>query len=57
MPLLNNFENIIYISCNYETYVKDFKMLDNYEIKNIEIFDQFPNTPHLELVSILKKIN
>lgn len=57
MPLLNNFENIIYISCNYETYVNDFKLLDNYEIKKIEIFDQFPNTPHLELVSILKKIN
>ena len=25
------------------------------EIKNIEIYDQFPNTEHLEIVSLLSK--
>ena len=25
----------------------------NFKIKNIEIFDQFPNTKHLEIVSLL----
>ena len=25
-------------------------------IKNIEIFDQFPNTNHLEIVSLLSKV-
>ena len=54
IPLLKKFKNIIYISCNYETYIKDLKMLSDYKIENIEIFDQFPNTPHLEVVSVIK---
>ena len=54
IPLLKKFKNIIYISCNYETYIKDLKMLSDYKITNIEIFDQFPNTPHLEIVSVIK---
>ena len=54
IPLLKKFKNIIYISCNYETYIKDLKMLSGYKIENIEIFDQFPNTPHLEVVSVIK---
>ena len=54
IPLLKKFKNIIYISCNYETYIKDLKMLPDYKITNIEIFDQFPNTPHLEIVSVIK---
>ena len=54
IPLLKKFKNIIYISCNYETYIKDLKMLSDYKIENIEIFDQFPNTPHLEIVSVIK---
>jgi len=29
-------------------------MLSEYKIENIEIFDQFPNTPHLEIVSVIK---
>jgi len=52
---LEKFPNIIYISCNYETYVKDIKMLKDFKIDKIEIFDQFPNTSHLEIVSVLKK--
>ena len=50
---LKGFENIIYISCNPETYIKDIKLLKDHKIKDIEIFDQFPNTKHLEIVSIL----
>lgn len=57
IPLLKKFKNIIYISCNYETYINDLKMLSDYKIANIEIFDQFPNTPHLEVVSVIKKYN
>ena len=54
IPLLKKFKNIIYISCNYQTYIKDLRMLSDYKITNIEIFDQFPNTPHLEIVSVIK---
>ena len=51
--LIKNFKNIIYISCNYETYIRDIYKLKDYKIQNIEIFDQFPNTDHLEIVSLL----
>ena len=53
--LINNFKNVIYISCNYETYIRDIDSLKDYKIQNIEIFDQFPNTNHLEIVSLLSK--
>lgn len=53
--LIKNFKNIIYISCNYETYIRDIDSLKDYKIQNIEIFDQFPNTNHLEIVSLLSK--
>ena len=55
IKLINKFENIIYVSCNYETYSRDIKNLSSYKIKNIEFFDQFPNTKHLEIVSLLSK--
>ena len=53
--LIKNFKNIIYISCNCETYIRDIDSLKDYKIQNIEIFDQFPNTNHLEIVSLLSK--
>ena len=53
--IIKKFNNIIYISCNYETYVRDINKLNKFSIKHIEIFDQFPNTEHLEVVSLLSK--
>ena len=53
IKLIKNFDNIIYISCNTETYIRDIRKLNNHSIKNIELFDQFPNTNHLEIVSLL----
>ena len=55
--LINKFKNLIYISCNPETYIDDIKQLKNFKIKKIALFDQFANTDHLEIVSILEKIN
>ena len=57
IKLINNFENLIYISCNPDTYINDLKLLKNFKIKDIAIFDQFSNTDHLEMVSILEKVN
>jgi len=57
ISLINNFENLIYISCNLDTYLRDIKLLKNYKIDNIALFDQFANTNHIEIVSTLKKIN
>ena len=56
IQLISKFKNIIYISCNYETYARDVRNLESFTIKNIEIFDQFPNTNHLEIVSLLSKV-
>ena len=55
--LINKFDNVLYISCNYETYIRDIEKLKKFKIINIEIFDQFPNTKHIEIVSLLSQIN
>lgn len=57
ISLINNFDNLIYISCNPDTYLRDIKLLNNFKIEKVALFDQFANTNHLEIVSILKKIN
>ena len=51
--LISEFSNIIYVSCNPKTYIEDIKKLKKHNINKIEIFDQFPNTNHMELVSLL----
>jgi tRNA (uracil-5-)-methyltransferase len=38
-----------------ETYLRDIKLLNSFSISDIEIFDQFPNTNHLEIVSLLSR--
>jgi tRNA (uracil-5-)-methyltransferase len=53
--ILNKFENIIYISCNPDTFKRDLDKLKDYRIKKLEVFDQFSNTPHLELIALLIK--
>ena len=50
--LSKGFENIIYISCNPETFIRDLEKL-NREIKSIAVFDQFANTKHLEIIAFL----
>ena len=54
--LASNFKNIIYVSCNAETYIRDINLIRSHKITNIELFDQFPNKNHLEIVSVLKMI-
>ena len=53
IDIIKKINNIIYISCDYITYERDIKLLKNFKNKKIEIFDQFPNTRHLEIVSLL----
>ena len=48
--------NVVYVSCNVETLVKDLKMLvEEYEITSIKGFDMFPYTAHVETVALLTK--
>ena len=55
IEMVGSFKNIIYISCNPKTYLRDINFLKKHKIKKIELFDQFPNTQHLEIVSLLQK--
>jgi tRNA (uracil-5-)-methyltransferase len=50
--LSKQFKNMIYISCNPETFLRDIVKLER-NIKSIGIFDQFTNTQHLEVVAFL----
>ena len=52
IKLSRQFKNMIYISCNPETFLRDIKALDK-KIISIAIFDQFANTEHLESIAIL----
>lgn len=49
-------KKIIYISCNVATLARDLKFLcDNgYEIKNVQPVDMFPQTSHVECVTLLE---
>lgn len=48
--------DIIYISCNPSTLVRDIKELETlYDIKDLVIADMFPNTYHVESVILLSR--
>lgn len=53
----SNLKNLIYVSCNPESYVRDAKILlkNNFKIARIEAIDQFYSTPHLELVCVFER--
>lgn len=47
---------IVYVSCNPLTLARDIKELDNgYELGDITLVDMFPNTHHVECVSVLHR--
>ena len=47
-------KNIIYVSCNPLTLARDINLLDScYELKSIKLVDEFPNTYHLESITLL----
>jgi len=53
ITMSKQFKNMIYISCNPESFLRDIVKLDR-EIVSIGIFDQFANTQHLEVIAFLK---
>ena len=52
----NDFERIIYVSCNPLTLVRDLKKLSKYELKSIDAFDMFSYSSHMECVAILERV-
>jgi len=54
----SRFDNLLYISCNPETLLRDLEILDQtHEIQAMALFDQFPYTHHLEMgVKLIRKV-
>lgn len=49
-------KKLIYISCNPVTLSRDYNILkEKYSIKEITLFDMFPNTYHVESVVVLER--
>ncbi len=53
----SSLKNLIYVSCNPESFARDSKILtDNgFKITNLTALDQFYSTKHLELIAIFQK--
>lgn len=53
--LESNVKKIVYVSCNLITLARDIKLLSSkYDVKDMTLFDMFPNTKHVESVVYLK---
>ncbi len=49
-------EKVIYVSCNPATLARDLKeFLNDYQVKEIQPFDMFPQTAHVETFVLLSK--
>lgn len=58
-PLLDSSsKKIVYVSCDPITLARDLNILkEKYELKDITLFDMFPNTRHIETVCNLDRKN
>lgn len=49
-------KKIIYISCNPITLARDINVLrEKYDIKDVNAFDMFPNTYHVETICVMER--
>lgn len=56
IKLISSIENIIYISCNPDTLLRDLEILSKtHHVEASAIFDQFPHTRHIESGVFLRK--
>jgi len=56
--LVSHFNQILYISCNYDTLKRDLVILTKtHTIINMAMFDQFPYTNHIEMGVALKRVS
>ena len=55
---LVNLKEVYYISCDAVSFARDCKKLQDlgWNLAEIQPLDQFPNTPHVEVLSCFKKI-
>ncbi len=51
-------DRIVYVSCDPATLARDIKILSiKYDLKEVQPFDMFPQTGHIECVALLDKKN
>ena len=53
-------KEIVYMSCDHTTQIRDIKMLlPEYEIKDnaVHVIDMFPGTMHVEIITLLSKLD
>jgi len=56
--LESDVKRLIYSSCNFETLLRDIKILEaGFELVSIQPFDMFPLTEHLEVMAVLDRRN
>ena len=50
---------IIYVSCNPKTFIQDVEILkkSGFELVKSECVDMFPNTPHVETVVLMSRVD
>ncbi|UUD37251.1 tRNA (uracil-5-)-methyltransferase related enzyme [Mycoplasmopsis californica] len=51
----SSIKNIIYLSCNPHTLVRDLQLFKEIKIKEVIPFDMFPQTPHIETLVLLER--
>ena len=52
-------ERIVYVSCDSATLARDLKYLceRGYEIQRVKPVDQFPHTVHVEVITLIQRVN
>ncbi len=54
--LTSKIKQVIYVSCNFSTLVRDLKILQaSYEIESVTMFDMFPCTANMETVVLMTR--
>ncbi|MDP8243286.1 MAG: 23S rRNA (uracil(1939)-C(5))-methyltransferase RlmD [Candidatus Hinthialibacter antarcticus] len=49
-----SFEEILYVSCNPKRGAEDIALMrEQYQVDSVALFDQFPQTPHVEMIARL----
>ena len=52
----SNVKKVVYVSCNPITLARDINILkEKYDIIDITLFDNFPNTVHIEAICLLER--